>query len=106
MQGVLARFRDYVHLWSKRMPGFRGVAAIGVINFLDAIHAGSRDARRFLPFCVQKPIDVAAHRALAIEGDIQAGENILHPVDAALEESRRAYRSRERFPEIRLYHVR
>src|SRR6202041_2860580 len=71
-----------------------------VINFLDAVHTGARDARRLLAFCVEETIDVAAHRALAIERDIQTGENVLHPVDAALEKSRRSDRSGSDFQEF------
>src|ERR1700674_10479 len=97
---VRAGLRDDVHLRAKRMASFRRVAAVGIINFLDAVYARACDARRLLAFCIQESIDVAAHRALAIERDIQAGKDILHPVDAALEESRGAHRSGGDFQEF------
>ena len=85
---------DDVHLRAQRETVFAVVAAVGKVNFLDAIHARPRNPGLFLPFRFQKAVDVAARGILAVHLDIQSGENVLQAVDAALEKSGRVYRTR------------
>src|ERR1700678_4478176 len=93
MVRIRSRFCNDVHLRTKGMAIFGGITAIGVVNFLDAINTGSGDPGSFLTLSIQEAVDIAAHRTLAVQSDIQSSENVIQSIDAALEKSCRTHRS-------------
>src|SRR6516225_5436586 len=97
---IRTRFRDDIHLRAKRVSRLRRVATVGVVNLLHAIYAGARDTRRFLTFSIEKSVDVAAHGALAVQGNVQARKNVLQTVNAALEKSGRIHRTGSDFQKL------
>ena len=100
MVRIRSRLRDDVHLRTKGMAIFSGITAIGVVNFLDTVNAGSRDPGSFLTLGIQKAVDVAAHRTLAVQSDIESGENVIQSIDAALEKTCRTHGSGSDLKEI------
>ena len=82
-----------IHLRAEGMSHIGAVSAVGKIDFLDAVDAGSRHAVGLVAFRLIESADVGPRGILAVQRYFDARQEIFLAVDAALEEARRIHRT-------------